>query len=341
MKIRRANPAFLRALALMGAFAFMSASAWAAPAGCGLPAGGSGMGGTGVVAAGSGMGGTGAVAEGSGMGGTGVVAAGTGMGGTGIQPEAAQPVGSVIFSQGVAEARGAGGSRPLVKGAPVCVGETIVTSAAAKVQIRMADGGMISVRPDTMMKIDVFRYDGKEDGTERSMITLLQGGFRALTGMIGHTHKENYTIRTPFASIGIRGTDHEPMFIPNPAPGATATATPGTYDKVNSGGVVIRNPQGSVEVRPDQVGFVPNDPALAPALLKEMPVFYRPAGAEHDGAGRGRGEHEPSSRAGEPERGEGAEIRVPEPEPAEVQSPEISVPEIQAPETPEAPGAGE
>lgn len=311
------------ALVLLGVLACSSAPSWASPADCSYTA----------AAGGSGMGGTGAIAEGSGMGGTGAPA----------QAEAgsARRAGSVIFSQGLAEAQGAGGTRRLAKGAAVCVGETIVTAQAAQVQIRMDDGGMLSVRPDTKVKIDEFRFDGKEDGTEKSVITLLQGGFRALTGLIGHTHKENYSIRTPFANIGIRGTDHEPMFIPNPGPGQTAAGVPGTYDKVNSGGVVIRNPEGSVEVRPDQVGFVPNDPATAPVLLKEMPRFYRPGGEAGEGGSQARGER--GGEAGEhgrgSERGEGAEIHAPEPHSDEVKSPEVRVPEIRAPETPEPAGA--
>lgn len=328
MSIERINSAILLpALVLLGV---AGAPAWAATPACGQAARaeGSGIGGTGID-------GTGIAAEGSGIGGTGIVAEGSGIGGTGA------PAGRVIFSHGTAAAEGAGGSRPLVKGAPVCVGETIVTAQSASVQIRMADGGMLSIRPETKVKIDEFRFDGKEDGSERSVITLLQGGFRALTGLIGHTHKENYSIRTPYANIGIRGTDHEPMFIPDPAPGQSVTGQqPGTYDKVNSGGVVIRNAQGAVEVRPDQVGFVPNDAATSPMLLKEMPAFYS---AGHDRAHEGAREPAAGSEAGEhgrgKERGEHGEIHVPGPTPGEERTPEVAVPEIRTPETPEASGA--
>lgn len=322
-----------RIFGLLGMLFLLSAPAWGALPGCGSPvaaqAGGSGMGGTGDVAGRSGIGGTGTVAEGSGM------------GGTGIRTAAA---GHVIFSQGTAEARAEGGSRTLVKGSPVCVGETIVTAQASQVQIRMADGGMISVRPGTKMKIDVFHFDGKEDGTEKSVITLLRGGFRALTGMVGHTHKDNYSIRTPFAVIGIRGTDHEPMFIPNPGPGEKAMGTPGTYDKVNSGGVVIRNAEGAVDVKPDQVGFVPNNPAATPTLLKEMPNFYHPLdrGEAREGASSRRGEGEVRGAQHEHEHGgehrHSGRMHIPEPHTREFGSPEIGHPEIQSPETPESPG---
>lgn len=338
MNTVRTRRILARLAVLLGVVALASAPAWGASFNCNYPAAG-----------GSGMGGTGTTARHGGIGGTGTVAEGTGMGGTGIQPELAAGAtglaGHVIFSQGTAEAQGADGNRALMKGSPVCVGDTIVTAPAAQVQIRMADGGMISVHSGTKMKIDVFHFDGKEDGTEKSVITLLQGGFRALTGMVGHTHKENYSIRTPFAVIGIRGTDHEPMFIPNPAPGQKAEGTPGTYDKVNSGGVVISNAHGSVDVKPDQVGFVPNDPASEPMLLHEMPGFYRPAGggAEHEGASRRGGEGEMPGgghgREGARGRGESTRIHVPEPHGNEVQSPEMRMPEVHMPEATESSGA--
>lgn len=321
------------ALGLLAMVALAGVPAWSASLGCGSS--------TVAQAGGSGMGGTGTIAAGTGMGGTGTIAAGTGMGGTGIRPAVA---GHVLFSQGSAKALGKSGSRTLAKGSPVCVGETIVTAAASQVQIRMEDGGMIAVRAGTRMKIDVFHFDGKEDGTERSVITLLRGGFRALTGMVGHTHKQNYTIRTPFAVIGIRGTDHEPMFIPNPAPGQKAVGTPGTYDKVNSGGVVIRNEEGSVEVKPDQVGFVANDPTSAPVVLREMPRFYRPSGrmeGAREGHRHGEGEmsHGRDGHERPGEHGESRRIHVPEPHVEELQSPEMRGPEIQTPEAPESPGA--
>ncbi len=312
--------------AMLGMLVALSANAWAVSSGCAYPAS--------------------ADPGGTGMGGTGAPARGSGIGGTGITPRSEQVkgelAGNVIFSQGMVEAQSKGRTRALAKGAPVCVGETIVTSPASQVQIRMADGGLISIRPETKIRINAFHFDGKEDGTERSEIALLQGRFRALTGMVGHTHKENYVIQTPNAFIGIRGTDHEPMYIPNPAPGQAAVGVPGTYDKVNSGGVVIRTSHGSVEVKPNQVGFAPNDPALPPVLLKELPKFYHAEGAEgaHGSAEPHEGREasgEPAGHEQKPESGQGAEVHAPEPGATEIKAPDVKAPEVQTPEiqTPE------
>lgn len=319
MRVRPVNLFLLRAALVFGLLLAAGAHAWAEPAGCAYADG---------AKSGAGIGGTGSAANGSGIGGTGIVQdSGAGK---------AELAGNVIFSQGAVVAERGGRTRPLAKGAQVCAGETIVTSQSGRAQIRMADGGMLALRPDTKIRIDAFHFDGKEDGTEKSAIALLQGGFRALTGSIGHTNKANYLISTPTATIGIRGTDHEPMYIPEPAPGQAAAVAPGTYDKVNSGGVVIRSPQGEVEVRPSQVGFVPIDPSAAPSILKEVPRFYRAETGAEEGRFGSRGGNDASrgegGRVQSPEP-HGGEMRAPDPGGSEPRMPEVRIPETQTPET--------
>jgi len=139
----------------------------------------------------------------------------------------------------------------------------------------MVDGGFIAVRPNTDMGFDTYRYSGKEDGTENAIVSLLQGGFRTITGVIGRTNKQNYLIKTETATIGIRGTDHEPMVILAPALGQVAIAEAGTYDKVNVGVAFIRTDAGSIDIQSNQVGFAPVTKA-APVILPKIPPFYKP-----------------------------------------------------------------
>jgi hypothetical protein len=172
----------------------------------------------------------------------------------------------------------AGVTVALQKGAQINEGDRIVTAAGASAQIKMIDGGFIAVRPSTSMTFDTYRYSGKEDGTENAAVSLLQGGFRTITGIIGRSNKQNYLIKTDTATIGIRGTDHEPMVILPPAPGQAAIAPPGTYDKVNVGVAFIRTDAGSVDIQRNQVGFAPVTKA-APVILPRIPPFYKPTPA--------------------------------------------------------------
>lgn len=99
-------------------------------------------------------------------------------------------------------------TRALQKGAEINEGDRIITGASSSAQIKMVDGGFIAIRPNTDMGFDTYRYSGKEDGSESAVVSLLQGGFRTITGVIGRTNKHNYNIKTETATIGIRGTDH-------------------------------------------------------------------------------------------------------------------------------------
>src|SRR5262245_44606185 len=130
----------------------------------------------------------------------------------------------------------AGVQRAPVKGEAFSAGDTLITGPTGSAQIRMTDGGLVAVRPDTQLKLDQYVFNGREDRSERKIVSLIKGGFRAITGLIGNRNKDNYRILTPSATIGIRGTDHEPVVIPAGAPGGFQ---PGTYDRVYRGATII------------------------------------------------------------------------------------------------------
>lgn len=167
-----------------------------------------------------------------------------------------------------------GSVRHAEKGALVHEKEKIISSKSGSAQVIMIDGAYISIRPDTIMRIDVYKFSEKGDEPEKSVISLLKGCFRSITGLIGRKNKENYKITTAVANIGIRGTDHEPMYIPEPEPGEEPAGVPGLYDKVNSGSTYIQSPAGEVTIYPGQTGFAPIDGGM-PAIQDETPQFYQ------------------------------------------------------------------
>lgn len=168
-----------------------------------------------------------------------------------------------------------GGDRRPERGGEVREGETILTGAGALTQIRLADGGMLSIRGDTEMKFDRFSHAGENDRDSSMFISLLKGGFRSVTGLIGRLNRDGYRVTTPSATIGIRGTDHEPVVVPPPPPGVVPQVPPGTYDRVYSGETFIQNRQGVTQnIGPNQVGFISIQGA-APAILPQLPPIYR------------------------------------------------------------------
>jgi hypothetical protein len=123
----------------------------------------------------------------------------------------AQSAGSVVFVSGAAviEAKD-GQSREAVRGGEFFVGDTIDT-VGARVQLRFLDGASMSLQPGTRFRIEDFRFvvqDGKASGEDRGIFSLIKGGFRTITGLIGKQRREQYRVDTAVATIGIRGTDY-------------------------------------------------------------------------------------------------------------------------------------
>jgi hypothetical protein len=113
-------------------------------------------------------------------------------------------------------------------------------------------------------------------------VRLLTGSLRVISGWIGRTNRSGHNIVTPSATIGIRGTDHEPYVLSAELAAATANKE-GTYDKVNRGGTTMQVGENKLDIDAGRVGFVRaagRDRALMtillPVLLDKVPNFYVP-----------------------------------------------------------------
>lgn len=181
-----------------------------------------------------------------------------------------------------------GTKRQAIKGGEINEQESIISGTAGSAQLRMIDNGIIAVRPETTLRIDEYKFTGKEDGKERGFFSLLKGGFRSITGLIGRMNKDNYSIRTPAATIGIRGTDHETIHLTAALPNLPE----GTYNKVNTGATVINGTLVGV----NQAAYAPNLGTPA-AILPQIPtIFEAPKGNPP-----GQGEKKPQSDGGKPD----------------------------------------
>lgn len=167
-----------------------------------------------------------------------------------------------------------GHERALAKGADLYAGDKIVTADGALVQMRLNDGGYMSVRAGTELVIDRFVHDEKNASNSSFLVSLLRGGFRSITGLIGRTNPSGYQIRSATATVGIRGTDHEPMVILD-TPGMQALGAPGLYDKVNDGETFITNKGGVLSLKRGDVGFAPLAGETPPQVLLKVPDFYK------------------------------------------------------------------
>ena len=127
----------------------------------------------------------------------------------------AADAGQVIFAKGEVTAE----RQPpveLTKGDAVLVSDTISTGDASRAQFLMIDGAKIAMRPNSRLRIEEYAYPSGESAApgqavvttsdDRSVTSLLKGGFRTITGAIGKDTEDSYEVRTPVGVLGIRGT---------------------------------------------------------------------------------------------------------------------------------------
>ena len=177
-----------------------------------------------------------------------------------------------------------GDSRLAAKGGRVNEGDTIITFHGAETQLHMLDGAYLMVRENSRIKIQAYVADGGKN--DRSILDLIKGTVRSITGWIGKYNRAAYEIRTPIlVTIGVRGTDHEVTYIPPGDP----RGKPGVYDKVNEGEVVMRSGGDVVDVPSNRAVFSAwGSRPRRPRLLASIPRFFRPGPHERAFARRAR-----------------------------------------------------
>lgn len=178
----------------------------------------------------------------------------------------------VHFATGYVAATAAGQSaRPLARDDAIYAGDRVDTADNGRVQMRFTDGGLVALMPNSTFAVDDYLYEAADDDA-RLVFGLLKGGLRTMTGAIGKVKHDQYELKTPVATLGIRGTEY------------TAVLRPANTLRVHvgRGKVVITNDQGSLEVPEGRNAIVVL--GKAPAFSEEGPNYMAtgPAGDRLD-----------------------------------------------------------
>lgn len=122
---------------------------------------------------------------------------------------AAELAANVVFATGAVNIVTVDGSqRAALRGGDLFSGETVETGVG-RVQLRFRDGAIVSLQPESRLRVDEYRFHGDDAAQDRGFFSLLKGGLRTVTGLLGKLRNEQYRVRTTYAVIGIRGTDYQ------------------------------------------------------------------------------------------------------------------------------------
>ncbi len=175
---------------------------------------------------------------------------------------AAESIGKAVSVEGRVVAMSGNVERILSEGSDVFLKEVISVALNARAQIQFTDGGIINLIPDTRFRVNSYKHK-KIFQKDRFSSELLKGGFRTLSGEIARKNPNEYEVKTPAATIGLRGTIVEAVIQPN-----------GLFVGVEHGRALVKNAVDSVMIgvgESSQFAFVESQ-NTAPEIRTQRPI---------------------------------------------------------------------
>ena len=169
-------------------------------------------------------------------------------------PGAAAEVATVTALVGSVAIQSASGvQRVAAVGTEIDNGDTVETSAASEVVMIFTDHQRVYLKPGTVFRVDDFNYAADDASQSRSFLSLVKGGLRMLDGLVATQGKgENYRLKTPTSTIGIRGTEYSVTDC------GDSVACEGDQVVVYSGQIVVSNAVEKRIVRAGEGVIVPS-----------------------------------------------------------------------------------
>ena len=110
-------------------------------------------------------------------------------------------IGSVIATDGQ------GAKRTLKRGAFVYEKDTIETAAGGHAHLHFIDDGVVSLRPNSRLKIDSYVFDAQNPDQNSIRLNLESGVLRSISGKATKDAHERFRLNTPITAVGVLGTD--------------------------------------------------------------------------------------------------------------------------------------
>lgn len=149
---------------------------------------------------------------------------------------AGEQFGKTILARGNVTADRNNERAPLKRLSPLFRQDILRSGNNARGQFRMIDNALINLQQNSVLRLE--KYELKSAAGDGSVLMeLISGGLRTITGAIGKQDKNAYQLRTPVATIGIRGTLYEVEIADN-----------GLYVAAWQGNIRVRSYSGQCDI---------------------------------------------------------------------------------------------
>lgn len=187
-------------------------------------------------------------------------------------PVLAANVATVTHLNGTLTASQPGGTPQLLAvSSTIEEGSVLRTGQNTYARLKFVDNSEVVLRPNTELDVTAFRYQQARPEEDSSLLRLVRGGMRAVTGLLGKRNHDKVRLDTVTATIGIRGTHFGVLLCQQDCqdvPTTSGTPPPdGMHVDVVSGAVSVTNPAGEIVLQPGHFGYV-RDATTAP---REVP----------------------------------------------------------------------
>jgi len=184
---------------------------------------------------------------------------------------------SVFVRSGLLAKSTDGTTRQLKAGSAVFEGDTLITKANAYAILVFRDKSRISLQSNTVFRVDEMKFDKDKVKQSSALFSLLRGGLRTITGLIGKINPRKYSMRTSVATIGIRGTGYDLMcsgscavMAENMTPPARLPEGDGLHAYVWDGTIDF----GGQPLHKGSAAYI-SGRSVAPVVLPTVPGFFK------------------------------------------------------------------
>src|SRR5260221_12389165 len=142
---------------------------------------------------------------------------------------------------------GSAPARPLRQGDELSQGDTVITGPASSAVLKFDDGQVAALTANSRMTVTAYAYNPSNE-SGNVLLSLVTGGMRVITGIIGRRTPERVTYRAATATIGVRGSDGT---IVTAQGSVVVTVTEGAFTFTMNNQTVVIPAGQAIHPRPD------------------------------------------------------------------------------------------
>lgn len=155
-------------------------------------------------------------------------------------------IGSITDFRGGGQIKRGAKATPAAKGAGVEKMDTVSTNSQGKFRITFNDSTTVNITENSRLLIDDFVYDGGGKAKGKLGLRVALGTVRYTSGKIAHGNAKGVNIRTPTATIAVRGTDF--VMSVDEAGRSTVVLVPECYNELDITKQTAECPNGMIDV---------------------------------------------------------------------------------------------